>query len=79
MQIRVATRQDEPLIRTLVNQALVEQGKAEVDLQGIDADLNNVESHYFWFDGIFIVAEDAGQIIGPVSYTHLTLPTILRV
>ena len=67
MQIRVANRQDEPIIRTIVNQALAERGSSEVDLKGRDEDLNNVEQHYFWHDGLFLVAEDDGQIIGLVG------------
>ena len=67
MQIRVANRQDEPIIRTIVNQALAERGQSEVDLKGRDEDLNNVEQHYFWYDGLFLVAEEDGQIIGLVG------------
>jgi GNAT superfamily N-acetyltransferase len=64
MQIRVANRQDEPIIRTIVNQANVEVGDAEIDLTGRDSDLSNVDSQYFWFDGIFVVAEEDGAIVG---------------
>lgn len=64
MQIRVANRQDEPIIRTIVNQAYAESAVAEVDLKERDADLNNIESNYFWHDGIFVVAEEDGQIVG---------------
>lgn len=64
MQIRVANRQDEPIIRTIVNQVNAELGAAEIDLKGSDSDLNNIESHYFWHDGIFVVAEDNGLVVG---------------
>src|SRR5262249_49194416 len=64
MQIRVANRQDEPAIRAIVNECRAQRGEPEVDLKGADSDLNNVEEHYFWFDGIFLVAEEEGKIIG---------------
>lgn len=64
MQIRVANRQDEPIIRTIVSQANAEIGGTEVDLTGRDSDLNNIDANYFWYDGIFLVAEEDGQIIG---------------
>lgn len=64
MQIRVANRQDEPIIRTIISQANAEVGDAEVDLTGRDSDLTNIESEYFWYDGIFIVAEEDGTIVG---------------
>jgi N-acetylglutamate synthase-like GNAT family acetyltransferase len=64
MQIRVANRQDEPILRTIINQANAEVGDSEIELTGRDSDLTNIDSQYFWFDGIFIVAEDDGQIVG---------------
>ncbi len=63
MQIRLGNRQDEPIIRTIVAQAM-EEFKAGFDLNGRDCDLNNIEANYFWHDGIFVVAEEDGQIIG---------------
>jgi N-acetylglutamate synthase-like GNAT family acetyltransferase len=67
MQIRVANRQDEPAIRAIVNECRAQRGEPEVDLKGADSDLNNVEEHYFWFDGIFLVAEEEGTIIGLIG------------
>lgn len=64
MQIRVANRQDEPIIREIVAQTKAERGLGELSLTGSDADLNNVEANYFWFDGIVVVAEEDGQILG---------------
>jgi N-acetylglutamate synthase-like GNAT family acetyltransferase len=64
MQIRVANRQDEPAIRAIVNQTRASNGKSEIDLVGADSDLNNIDAQYFWFDGIFIVAEEEGEIVG---------------
>jgi N-acetylglutamate synthase-like GNAT family acetyltransferase len=66
MQIRVANRQDEPLIRTIVFQALAENG-IQPDLDGIDKDLRNTEHSYYWYDGLCIVAELDGQIIGVLA------------
>lgn len=63
MQIRAANKQDEPIIRTIVLQAMEEMG-ATTDLDGRDSDLKNVEHNYFWYDGLCIVAERDGQIIG---------------
>lgn len=67
MQIRVATRQDEPIIRTIINQANAEIGATEIDLTGRDSDLTNIEANYFWYDGIFLVAEEDSQIIAIVA------------
>jgi N-acetylglutamate synthase-like GNAT family acetyltransferase len=67
MQIRVANRQDEPAIRAIVSEAKVQAGQAEVNLTGADADLSNVDANYFWYDGIFLVAEDDGKIVGLVG------------
>ncbi len=64
MQIRVATRQDEPIVRTIVTQVKIELGHPEIDLPGKDADLMDIESYYFWNDGLFIVAEDEGKVVG---------------
>jgi predicted N-acetyltransferase YhbS len=64
MQIRVATRQDEPVVREINAQVNVELGYPELDLPGNDADLMDIESFYFWNDGLFIVAEDEGKIVG---------------
>jgi GNAT superfamily N-acetyltransferase len=64
MQIRVATRQDEPIVREINGQVNVELGYPELDLPGKDADLMDIESFYFWNDGLFIVAEDEGKIVG---------------
>jgi GNAT superfamily N-acetyltransferase len=72
MQIRVANRQDEPIIRTIVQQANAEVGDAEIDLTGRDSDLSNVDAKYFWHDGIFVVAEDDGAIVGLAGARRLS-------
>jgi hypothetical protein len=66
MQIRVANRQDEPAIRRIVEDVLSQHGH-KFDLAGSDSDLNNVESHYFWHDGIFLVAERNDTIVGLIG------------
>lgn len=66
MQIRAATRQDEPIIRTIIFQALEENG-IQSDLDGRDSDLRNVEHNYFWFDGLCLVSERDGQVIGVLA------------
>jgi hypothetical protein len=63
MQIRVANRQDEPAIRHIIEDVYLQHGR-KFDLAGSDSDLNNVEAHYFWPDGIFLVAERDDTIIG---------------
>ena len=64
MQIRVANRQDEPVVRTISGQANIELGYPELDLPGKDTDLMDIEAFYFWNDGLFIVAEVEGEIVG---------------
>lgn len=66
MQIRAGNRQDEPLIRTIVFQAMEELSK-DHDLEGRDRDLRNIEQNYFWFDGLCLVAEEDGQVVGVVA------------
>ena len=66
MQIRAANKQDEPIIRTIISQAMEENG-ATSDLDGRDSDLKNVEQNYFWYNGLCIVAERDGQIIGVLA------------
>ncbi len=63
MQIRVANRQDEPAIRAFVESHDKEKG-LEFDLSSGDSDLRNIESNYFGRNGIIVVAEQDGQIIG---------------
>ena len=66
MQIRAGNRQDEAIIRTIVFQALQEHG-IEADLEGRDNDLRNVEHNYFWHNGLCLVAESDGQVIGVLA------------
>ena len=65
MQIRVGNRQDEPLIREIVSKAMAEHGEKPDSAR--DADLVNIEANYFWHDGVFLVAEEEGEIIGLVG------------
>lgn len=63
MQIRAGNRQDEPTIRAIIFDAMEECG-LQPEPEGREDDLKNVETGYFWHDGIFIVAEREGAIIG---------------
>ncbi|MFN8659456.1 MAG: GNAT family N-acetyltransferase [Candidatus Obscuribacterales bacterium] len=63
MQIRAGNRQDEDKIRTIIFNAMKECG-LEPEPEGREDDLKNIEAGYFWHDGIFVVAERDGTIIG---------------
>jgi predicted N-acetyltransferase YhbS len=65
MQIRVGNRQDEPQIRQIVANAMAEHGEKPDSAR--DADLVDIEANYFWHDGVFLVAEEEGEIIGLVG------------
>lgn len=56
MQIRIFNRQDDKGLRAII--APLEN----LDLDDKDRDLRNVEGTYFGNSGIFLVAEDDGQI-----------------
>ncbi len=62
-QIRIANKQDEPHIRALLKDALAGISK-EMDLNGSDVDLKNIEWSYFGHDGVFFVLELDGTIAG---------------
>lgn len=63
MQIRLYSRQDDKEFRKLMQEIYLTQG-LELDLDGKDHDLRNVEGSYFGNDGLFLVAEDEGVIKG---------------
>ncbi|MFA6212913.1 MAG: hypothetical protein WCT03_05410 [Candidatus Obscuribacterales bacterium] len=63
MQIRLYSRQDDKEFRKLMQEIYSTQGQ-ELDLDGKDNDLRNVEGSYFGNDGLFLVAEDDGVIKG---------------
>lgn len=63
MQIRAGNRQDEKYIRPIIFNAMKECG-LEPEPEGREDDLKDIEAGYFWHDGIFIVAERDGVIIG---------------
>ncbi|MBS1989525.1 MAG: hypothetical protein JSS83_03350 [Cyanobacteria bacterium SZAS LIN-3] len=58
MQIRIANRQDEAPVR-----ALLEKQGYTLDLAGADVDLRNLDQGYFGKDGLFVVAEENGDLI----------------
>lgn len=63
MQVRIANKQDEADIRTFV-ESIYKQSGLMLDLESGDSDLRNIEANYFGKEGLFIVAEDEGQIAG---------------
>lgn len=63
MQIRLYNRQDDKEFRKLM-QSICQSYGSELDLDGKDNDLRNVEGSYFGNDGLFLVAEDNGVIQG---------------
>lgn len=70
-QIRIANKQDEPHIRALAKDALASISQ-EIDLDGVDADLKNVEWSYFGHDGVFFVLEVDGKIAGYAGAAKLS-------
>lgn len=63
MQIRVANRQDEKQIQSIFAE-LCSKRSEELDLNSKHQDLRNIEANYFGSEGIFLVAEIDGSIIG---------------
>lgn len=63
MQIRVANRQDEKNIQSIFADLCSKKGD-ELDLSSKHKDLRNIEANYFGSEGIFLVAEDEGKLIG---------------
>lgn len=68
-QIRIANKQDEPHIRALIKDALA---GVELNLDGSDADLKNIEWSYFGQDGAFFVLEKDGALVGVAGATKLS-------
>ena len=63
MQIRLGNRQDEKAITALVIQVM-KSFDLPVSPDGAEADLKNIEANYFARDGVFLVAEHEGTIVG---------------
>ncbi len=63
VQIRLGTRQDEDTIHSLCSDVMHEFG-LDFDLEQADVDLRNIESNYFAHDGLFLIAERNGEIVG---------------
>lgn len=61
MQIRIAARQDEKGIQALTE---AKYQKADLDLNGAEQALRNIEANYFGKDGIFLVVEADGEVQG---------------
>lgn len=68
-QIRIANKQDEPHIRALMKDAFA---GTDLDLDGSDADLKNIEWSYFGHDGAFFVLEKDGAVAGFAGATRLS-------
>lgn len=66
MQIRLGNRQDEPRIVELVL-AVMDEFDLKPDLDRAESDLKNIEANYFARDGLFLVAEKDGEIVGIAS------------
>lgn len=75
-QIRIANKQDESHIRALLKDALKSISK-ELDLEGSDADLKNIEWSYFGHDGVFVVLEVSGNIEGLAGAYQLSDDALL--
>lgn len=58
MQIRIFNRQDDKALR-----ALMAELDPSLDLNGKDNDLRNVEGTYFANGGLFLIAEEEGEIL----------------
>jgi len=67
--LRLATREDGPELVRLIDEVYREYGD-EVDLEGYDRDLLDVEGAYRKAGGEFVVMEENGRIIG----AHATEP-----
>lgn len=63
MQIRLGNRTDEPVIQKLVARVMTEFA-LQFDLNGAESDLKNVDANYFAHNGVFLVAEQEGELIG---------------
>ncbi len=74
-QIRIANKQDETHIRALMKDALASISK-EIDLEGSDADLKNIEWSYFGHDGVFFVLELDGTVVGVAGAAKLSDDTL---
>ena len=63
MQIRLGNRQDEGEIKHLVAAVLTEFGH-QGDTASAELDLRNIDGNYMGRDGIFLVAEEEGRLLG---------------
>lgn len=74
-QIRIANKQDEPHIRALAKDAL-EGISEEMDPDGSDADLKNIEWSYFGHEGVFLVLELDRTVVGIAGAAKLSDDTL---
>ena len=78
MQVRIANRQDEKRIRDMAEAFSLQKEDASFDLKGQDSDLVNVEANYFGKEGLFLVAEEEGELVGFAGASSKT-PDVLRI
>ena len=76
MQIRLGNRQDEPAIITLVCDVMNEFGLVP-KMDGAEADLKNIDANYFACDGLFLVVEIEGKIVG-IAGAHKSSENVLE-
>lgn len=62
MQTRLANRQDEKEIKALT-EAFYKKDSMELDIEGKDKDLRNIEGNYLGKNGIFLVTEEDGKVL----------------
>lgn len=62
MQTRIANRQDEKEIKALT-EAFYKKDSMELDIEGKDKDLRNIEGNYIGKNGIFLVTEEDGKVL----------------
>lgn len=75
MQIRVANRQDEKQIQSIFAE-LCSKKSEELDFNSKHSDLRNIEANYFGSEGLFLVAEEDGKIIGFAGAKKTSDPVI---
>lgn len=77
-QIRIGNRQDEPIVRPLIAHILAKNPE-ELDLNGADKDLRNIEQAYFGNGGLFLIAERDGVVVGLLGAKEAESPECLRI
>ncbi len=66
IEIVAARPEDQPAVIALIDEVYREYGD-RVFLQGAEADLQDLQKHYFSNDGIFWVVKVSGEVVGTVA------------